>query len=184
MSDIFNKRPPKPNYPFTWDGETVLYFLRKITGNDLLSQKLLTLKVSMLSASQGIRDQKFVDCLTENPSVYTFAVPHLTKTFQRSKKSYPILKFYIFPGNNKLCLCKAIDSYLQRRNVWQDEESQFLVSHIKPLEPMSPSTVSRWLGQVLAIEGITAEVFKAHSTRSPSSSTTEVSNWGLLNRYS
>ena len=33
VSDIFNKRPPKPKYPFTWDGETVLYFLRKITGN-------------------------------------------------------------------------------------------------------------------------------------------------------
>ena len=51
VSDIFNKRPPKPKYPCTWDGETVLYFLRAITGNDLLSQKLLALKVSMLSAS-------------------------------------------------------------------------------------------------------------------------------------
>ena len=48
MSGIFNKRPPQPKYPFIWDVETVLDFLRKLPGNDLLSDKLLTLKVSML----------------------------------------------------------------------------------------------------------------------------------------
>ena len=55
MSGIF-KRPPQPKYPFIWDVETVLDFLRKLTGNDLLSDKLLTLSLSMvlsmLSASR------------------------------------------------------------------------------------------------------------------------------------
>ena len=53
-------------------------------------------------------------------------------------------------------------------------ESQFLVSHIKLHKLVSPSTVSRRLGQVLAIAGIDTEVFKAHSTRSASSSKAEV----------
>ena len=48
MSGIFNKRPPQPKHPFIWDVVTVLDFLRKLPGNDLLSDKLLTLKVSML----------------------------------------------------------------------------------------------------------------------------------------
>ena len=48
MSGIFNKRPPQPKYPFILDVETVLDFLRKLPENDLLSHKLLTLKVSML----------------------------------------------------------------------------------------------------------------------------------------
>ena len=48
MSGIFNKRPPQPRHPFIWDVVTVLDFLRKLPGNDLLSDKLLTLKVSML----------------------------------------------------------------------------------------------------------------------------------------
>ena len=50
MPGILNKRPPQPKYPFAKDAETVLDFRRKLPGNDLLSDKLLTLKVSMLLA--------------------------------------------------------------------------------------------------------------------------------------
>ena len=83
MSDIFNKRPPQPKYPFIWDVETVLDFLRKLPGNDLLSDKLLTLKFSMLlSEKTNLR----VDYLTKHSSVYTFAISHLTKTCRRGKK--------------------------------------------------------------------------------------------------
>ena len=81
MSGIFNKRPPQPKYPFIWDVETVLDFLRKLPGNDLLSDKLLTLKVSMLlsllSASRVSEITNLrVDYLTKHSSVDTFAIPH------------------------------------------------------------------------------------------------------------
>ena len=49
MSGIFKKRPPQLTYSFIWDVEAVLDFLQKLPGNDLLSDKLFTLKVSMLS---------------------------------------------------------------------------------------------------------------------------------------
>ena len=165
MSGMFNKRLPQPKYPFIWDVETVLDFLRELPGNDLLSDKLLTPKVSMLlsllSASRVSEITNLrVDYLTKHSSVYTFAIPHLTKTCRRGKKPHPNLKFYNFPGDSKLGVCKAIDSYLERRNVWGFEESQLLVSHIKPHKPVSPSTVSRWLGQVLAMAGINTSLVK------------------------
>ena len=122
-----------------------------------------------------------VDYLLKHSSVYTFAVSHLTKTCQRGKKSYPNLKFYKFPVSKKLCVCKAIDSYLERRNVCEDRKNQFLVSHINPHEPVSQSTVSRWLEQVLAIAAINTKVFKTHSTRSASSSKAEVTGISLTN---
>ena len=167
MSGIFNKRPPQPKYPFTWDVETVLDFIRKLPGNDLLSDKLLKLKVSMLlsllSASRVSEITNLrVDYLTKHSSIYTFAIPHLTKTCRRDKKPHPNLKFYNFPGDNKLCVFKAIDSYLERRKVWGVGESQFLVSHIRRHKRVSPSTVSRWLRQVLAMVSIDTEVFKVH----------------------
>ena len=74
------------------------------------------------------------------------------------------MKFYNIPNDTKLCVCRAIDSYLERRNVSGVGESQFLVSHIKPHKLVSPPTVFRWLGQVFAMVGINTEVFKAHST--------------------
>ena len=50
MSGIFNKRLSQTKYPFIWDVETALNFLRKLPGNDLLSDKLFPLKVSILLA--------------------------------------------------------------------------------------------------------------------------------------
>ena len=71
MSGIFNKRPPQPKCPFIWDEETVLDFLRKLSGNDLLSDKLLTMKVSTLFSLLSVsRVSEFtnlrVDYLTKN----------------------------------------------------------------------------------------------------------------------
>ena len=96
-------------------------------------------------------------------------------------KSHTLIwDFTIFPGDKKLYVCKAVDSYLERNNAWGVGESQFLVSHIKPHKPVSPSTVFRWLGQVLAMVGINTEVFKAHSIRSASSSKTELTGVSLI----
>lgn len=80
MSRIFNKRPPQSKYHCIWDVETVLDFLRTLPRNDLLSDKLLTLNVSMLlvllSTSRVSEITNFrVDYLTKRSSVYTFAVP-------------------------------------------------------------------------------------------------------------
>ena len=133
--------------------------------------------VTLLSASRvsDITNLR-VNYLTKHSSVYKFAVPHWTKTCQRGKKPHPNMKFYKFPGDNKLCVCKAIDSYLERRNVWGVGENKFLVSHIKSHKPVSPSAVYRWQRQVLAMAGIDTEGFKAHSTRSASLSKAEASS--------
>ena len=77
MSGIFNKRPPQSKYPFIWDVETVLDFLRKLPGNDLLSDKLLTLNVSvLLSLFSALRvleiTNMIVDYLKKHSSAYTF----------------------------------------------------------------------------------------------------------------
>ena len=121
MSVIFNKRPPQSKYPFIWGVETVLDFLRKLPGNYLLSDKFFALKVSMLLFFPVSRVSEItnlrMDYLTRNLAVYAFVSPHLTKTCRRRKNPHPNLKFYNVPGDKKLCACKAIDSYLERRNV-------------------------------------------------------------------
>ena len=136
---------------------------------------LLLLSTSRVSEITNLR----VDYLTRNSSVYTFPISHLTKTCQNGKKPHLNLKFHNFPGDSKLYICKTIDSFLENRNVWGVGESQFLISHNKPHKPVSLSTVSRWLGQVLAVAGINTEAFKAHSTRSASSSKSEVTGVSL-----
>ena len=48
-------------------------------------------------------------------------------------------------------------------------ETQVLVSFVKPHKAMSSSTVSRWLKQIVEIAGIDTVIFKGHSTPAPSS---------------
>ena len=50
LTVVFNKRPPKPKYCFVWDVEAVLKYLTCLPPNDLLSTKMLTLKLAMLLA--------------------------------------------------------------------------------------------------------------------------------------
>ena len=102
MSVIFNTRLPQPKYPFIWDVEPVLDFQRKLVYNDLLSDKLLTLKVSMLlSLFSTSRVSEItisrLDYFTKHSSAYTFSLLHLTKTCRRGKKPHLNLRFYNFP---------------------------------------------------------------------------------------
>ena len=49
MSGVFNLRPPKQRHMFVWDIKQVLDFLKEeFEGNDQLSDKELTLKVTMI----------------------------------------------------------------------------------------------------------------------------------------
>ena len=178
MTGVFNKIPPIPKQPFIWDVETVLDYLRKLPCNDMLSDKLLTLKTSILlailSASRVSEITNLnTEYLTKSPSVYIFAVAHLTKTCKKDKKPHPNFKFYSFPHEEKLCVCRAIDSYMKRRLAWGVKETQLLVSHISPHQPVCSSTVSRWLVQLLSMAGVNTEMFKGHSTRSASTSKAE-----------
>ena len=111
LPDVFNMEPPQPKHPFIWNVETVLNLLRKLSGNGLLSNILLILKVPMLlTLLSALRYQRFnlrVDYLKKHPSIYTFAVPHLTETCQRGKR-VPIWKFYNFPIDSCPERCKVL----------------------------------------------------------------------------
>ena len=135
MSCIFNTRPSQPKHPFIWDAETVLAFLRKLPGNDLLSAKLFTLKVSMLlallpaSRVSEVTNLR-VDYLTKHSSVYTYAVPHLTRACETTvwsfttsqvtansvyaRQSMSILKGIMFGGLGKANFWSAILNHINQ----------------------------------------------------------------------
>ena len=49
-----------------------------------------------------------------------------------------------------------------------EKTTQFLISYIKPYNPMSADTVSRWLEEFLKLSGIDTNVFTGHSTTTAS----------------
>ena len=181
MSGIFNQRPPQPRYTFIWDVEVVLKYLRTLPDNNLLSDKVLTLKlVLLLALTSASRASEMTNLnlryFNKTPSLYVFYPCSLTKTWRRGEKPPEPIKFYSFPWEKKLCVCETLEAYFQKRESWGiKEKSQLLVSHVSPHKPICSSTVSRWLKEGLAMVGIDTQIFKGHSTRSASTSKAEAS---------
>ena len=50
MTGVFKQRPPQPRYTVIWDVEAVLNYLRSLSQNHLLWDKLLNLKLALLLA--------------------------------------------------------------------------------------------------------------------------------------
>ena len=87
--------------------------------------------------------------LIKHSSGYTFHFGKNTKTSKRSKPKDP-------------------DLYLERTKEIQGQNSQFLLSFVKPHGPVSNPTISRWILIVLNLSGIDAKTFTGHLTRTVS----------------
>lgn len=179
ITGIFNLRPPLPRYTFVWDVSDVLDFIRKLPTDDSISNKDLTLKLaSLLAITSASRASEvcFLDIrfLSRGKKSYEFEFSKLTKSWRRGKPR-PKLSFCFFPEEPSLCVCKTIDQYLERSKAWRSkEDSQLLLSHVNPHDPVAVGTVSKWLMQVLELSGIDTNTFTGHSTRYASTSKAKV----------
>ena len=69
-------------------------------------------------------------------------------------------------------MVSALNEYLKRTETWRTNGHKFqlLLSYIKPHVEVHSSTVSTWIKEILKETGVDVDVFKGHSTRSPSAS--------------
>jgi hypothetical protein len=88
----------------------------------------------------------------------------LLKTTRPGKHLEPvILKAF---SNPELCIVKHINVYINTTSALRGTNKQLLISYLKPHEPVSCNTISRWIKRILYSSGIDINKFKAHSTRS------------------
>ena len=175
MTGIFNQRPPQPRYSFVWDVEQVFSYLHNLPDNEQLSDRLLTLKLTMLlalaSACRCSEIQNLdIRYMTRSATSYTFQFTKVSKSWKKGKPP-PSLKFFQLESNRKLCVVSAIDIYLKRSLQWRaGSKHQLLLSTIQPHNEVAKSTISGCVKAVLENSGIDINIFKAHSSRSASTS--------------
>lgn len=171
MKGIFNIRPPKCRYIFTWSVGKVLSYLA--TKNPLidLSLKVLTLKcvalIALASAQRsqtlGAIDIKYI--IWQDTSVI-LKINSLLKTSRPKHTDCEIIlhKYH----NEAICPVRTLRHYLLRTaNV---RKSNKLFISFKTFKNVSTSTIARWLKLVLSESGIDVSKFKAHSFRGASTS--------------
>ena len=86
------------------------------------------------------------------------------------------MEFSVYPQNPKLCVVQAINCYLQVLQKWRDKngQKQLLLSTSEPHQEVQKSSVADWIKTLLRLVGVDTSLFNAHSTRSASTSKTEV----------
>ena len=159
MKGVFNKRPPLPRYTHSWDVSKVTSYISSLDVNDNFSLKILSLKLVMLLAltrptrssdlsSLGLR------CLKLLPDGIQFYPSELAKQSRPSKSVTPFI-FSAFPSDNKLCPKVTLLSYISRTESYRgngsDRKSKLLLSYIKLHNPITSSSIARWIMSMLEL---------------------------------
>lgn len=188
LKGMFNSRPPLPRYSVTWDIQTVIDHIKSLGNNEALSLKCLSQKFGILLAITSLErvsevvahDLRFRRFLPEG---VVFELPELVKKsrFQHGfKKSFHAG----FPENPNLCVVNCLREYEKRTKgfrtqVGSSKSNRLLLSYIRPHKPITSDTLSRWVVEFLKNAGVDTSVFKAHSTRSATSSAAIRNNCSL-----
>jgi len=133
-----------------------------------VSKRLVTL-LALCNASRA----SDIKALDSRFKVFTdggvkFTIPGLTKTL----RSGPPKEVFFVEFKECECLCpvKTVKVYLDKTDPLRNGNSQLVISYRRPHGPVSSATISRWIKENLADAGVDTDVFKAHSTRSASTS--------------
>ena len=173
MRGVFQKRPTRPKYVYTWDAEIVLLHLENLQPLQDLSLKDLTMKlVTTIALITGQRCQTIfymnLKTMQKTNTKFRFIIEHLIKTSKPGKEQ-PILILPKFEENEHRCVYKTLKRYLEVTAPLRKGDELF-ISFIKPHAPVSKDTISRWVRTTLEQAGIDTEIFKSHSTRSAATS--------------
>ena len=184
LQGMFNAKPPRPRYTNTWDVNRVLQYIKALGANDKLALRELTYKLVMLmalvSASRGSELHKINPTfMSDKGTEVTFHIVAFTK-MKRPSKPHISVTFREYEEDSLLdviaCLRQYLTSTIQYRLTSKQKEHLFL-SYRAPHNPVVPSSIARWLKLVMEAAGVDITTFKAHSTRS--ASTSKASSLGL-----
>ena len=165
MKDIYNQHPTLPRYVSIWDINVLLADFESLPANTELTLKCLTEKVTVLRLISSEQRKQTLLAIDIDIKIYKDQSIILLNS---------ALKHHKFNGNHELCVAERAKLYIEtRKELVPPEIKQFLVTYGKPHNAASDDTISPWIKNTIFSSGIGIDVFKAHSTRSVSSSKTK-----------
>lgn len=165
---IFKLRPTKPKYTQTWNTDSVLDFISKLSPLETLSLKQLSEKlIILLALVTAHRVQTFslinLDNIANTPSGVHIKIPDLIKTSAPGRYQ-PLLVLPYFFERPELCVAKTLQFYLSYTEKLKNTNRLFITLN-KPHKAVTSQTLSRWIKSVFLACGLDLQQFTAHSTR-------------------
>lgn len=173
MKGVFELRPPMPRYKFIWDVSIVLDYLCNFPNEEIqlnvLSYKcVMLLALCSLQRVQTLHSINVYDIRFEYDRVY-IPIFKLLKNFT-AKRNKLVITLKHFDSNSAICPALTLKEYIRRTVPIRGKSKQLFISFQKPHNPVSKSSLSRWISTVMEEAGIDITQFKSHSTRAAASS--------------
>ena len=151
----------------------VLDMFRMQPLGEFLSLYDLTLRtVTLLALVSAQRCQTLhmldLDYMVASDDSYSFTVQG---DFKQSRLGHNVLHVTLpaYVRDCRNCIVQTLSVYIERTKTLHSS-SKLFVSTVKPHEPVSKDTISRWVKASLRIAGIDTSVFKPHSMRAAATS--------------
>lgn len=169
MKGVFNLRPARPKYSYTWDVAIVLRYLEKLYPLENLSLWQLTAKtVTLLAICTAHRAQTLASIkirnIYERPNGIEIRVEDKIKTSGPGRYQ-PLLVLPKFNDKPSLCVASTLLRYLDTTRRLRDTTQTLFIAIKKPFVSVGAQTISRWIKRVLQESGIDVSIFTAHSVR-------------------
>jgi hypothetical protein len=175
LKGIFNKRPPKARYVETWSIGQVLKYINGIrNSNDKMPLSLLSMKTAFLVAIISAERSSAISALslefmTSGSDEIRFVMSTLMKTTrQGSGLQYVVIPKYT--KDKRICPLTCLKTYIKRTASLRKDVKQLFISYVKPHKAVVSTSIARWITYILRLAGIDTSTFRAHSTRSASTS--------------
>lgn len=173
MKGIYNSNPPRPRYNNTWDVDVVLGYLSGLRNEDLdlgtLSRKLATLLA--LGTLARTADLASIDWstvkFTEGAVNFSLSRP------RKAQKSGPLQSFSLKSlPDRSIDPVSCLGCYISLTDSLRSQNSRhaLFIGLRKPHNPVSASTIGRWIKDQLGDAGVDTSMFTAHSVRGAGSS--------------
>ena len=112
---------------------------------------------------------------------YIFYFSKLHKSWRKGQVP-PTITYFSFGEDKALHVVETLNEYINRSKPWRESnhEKQLLLSSKRTHNAVVSCTISGWLKKTLKQAGINIDLYKAHSTRSASSSKVSVGGTPLI----
>ena len=169
LKGVFELKPSLPRYTSIWDVGTVLQYLTTLHPIAELDIKILTKKLTMLLCLlTGQRCQTLtkldISLMQELPDKYVFTIGEKLKTTKPGRHLEPI-ELVAYKQDESLCVVSHIKRYLYITKELRGHNCQLLIRFIKPHNPVSNSTIGKWVKSILDNAGIDVTKFSGNSAR-------------------
>ncbi len=174
MKGIYHAKPPTPKYSSTWDPAVVLSHFSATAGRTLSLLQQARKVVTLLALTTLLRCSEITSIQTETIEFSGSKVSFGLGALRKSQRSGPLKRYSLseWTQNRALCPLTCLRTYLERTRSLRSSHNgkQLFIGSTKPHNPVTSSTVGRWIKEQLKEAGIDTSVFSAHSTRGAAAS--------------